>query len=229
MEMIQSVSNQSVPPELLEKNFIRSTWEGHTAVADRYNEPGRFTAFQGFEWSSHPGGNNLHRVVIFRDAADKVRQVLPFSAFDSEDPEDLWKWMQAYEENTGGSILAIPHNGNLSSGTMFSVETSGGNPLNRAYAESRMRWEPLYEVTQIKGDGEAHPFLSPDDEFADYETWDKGNLDLSVPKEDSMLAGEYARSAPEARAQVRGEARRQSVQVRHGRLHRLAHVAGHRR
>ncbi len=194
MEMIQGVADKSIPPTLLDKKFIRSIWEKHTAVVERYNEPGRFTAFQGYEWSSHPGGNNLHRVVIMRDAADRAKQVVPFSAFDSENPEDLWKWMQAYEENTGGSILAIPHNGNLSSGTMFSVETFKGNPLTKAYAENRMRWEPLYEVTQIKGDGEAHPFLSPNDEFADYETWDTGNLDLSVLKQDSMLAGEYARS-----------------------------------
>jgi len=194
MEMIQGVADKSIPPTLLDKKFIRSIWEKHTAVVERYNEPGRFTAFQGYEWSSHPGGNNLHRVVIMRDAADRAKQVVPFSAFDSENPEDLWKWMQAYEENTGGSILAIPHNGNLSSGTMFSVETFKGNPLTKAYAENRMRWEPLYEVTQIKGDGEAHPFLSPNDEFADYETWDTGNMDLSVLKQDSMLAGEYARS-----------------------------------
>jgi hypothetical protein len=194
MEMISSVSDKSLPPELLDKKFFRSVWEKHTAVADQYNEPGKFTSFQGYEWTSHPGGNNLHRVVIFRDKADKVNQILPFSAFESENPEDLWKWMQSYEEKTGGSILAIPHNGNLSSGTMFDIETFKGKRLSKAYAESRMRWEPLIEATQIKGDGETHPFLSPDDEFADYETWDKGNLDLSVMKKDSMLAGEYARS-----------------------------------
>ena len=195
MEMIQSVADKTIPPELMEKKLFRSVWEKHTAVTDRYNDPGTFTSFQGYEWTSHPGGNNLHRVVIFRGAADRVNQIIPFSSFDSEDPEDLWEWMQAYEDKTGGSILAIPHNGNLSSGIMFSVETLKGEPLTKAYAEARMRWEPLYEVTQIKGDGEAHPFLSPNDEFADYETWDTGNLDLSVLKENSMLAGEYARSA----------------------------------
>lgn len=194
MEMIQSVSDKSIPPELLDKKLFRSVWEKHCDIADQYNEPGKFTAFQGYEWTSHPGGNNLHRVVIFRDAGDKVKQVFPFSAFDSENPEELWKWMQSYEEKTGGTILAIPHNGNLSSGTMFDVETFNGKPLTKAYANTRMRWEPLAEVTQIKGDGETHPFLSPNDEFADYETWDKGNLDLSVMKKNSMLAGEYARS-----------------------------------
>jgi len=194
MEMIQSVSDKSLPPELLGKKLFRSVWEKHTAVVDRYNDPGKFTAFQGYEWTSHPGGNNLHRVVIFQDAKERVNRVLPFSSFNSENPEDLWEWMRAYEEKTSGSILAIPHNGNLSSGTMFHVETFKGKQLSKAYAESRMRWEPLYEVTQMKGDGEAHPFLSTDDEFADYETWDKGNLDLSVLKKNSMLAGEYARS-----------------------------------
>lgn len=195
MEMIQSVSAKSLPPELLDKKFFEGLWKKHTAVADKFNEPGRFTSFQGYEWTSHPGGNNLHRVVIFRDDADKVNQIIPFSAFDSEDPEDLWKWMEGYEKKTKGSILAIPHNGNLSSGTMFDVEKYKGGELDKKYAESRMRWEPLIEATQIKGDAETHPFLSPDDEFADYETWDKGNLDLSVMVEKPMLAGMYARSA----------------------------------
>ncbi len=201
MEMIAAVSDNSIPPVLINKKFLRSVWERHTMVADQYDEPGKFTSFQGYEWTSHPGGNNLHRVVIFRDNGDKVSQIVPFSAFDSYNPVDLWKWMEAYEEKTGGTILAIPHNGNLSSGTMFNMETVKGKPLSKAYAESRMRWEPLYEATQIKGDGEAHPLLSTDDEFADYETWDKGNLDLSVLKKDlnesekrAMLTGEYARS-----------------------------------
>jgi hypothetical protein len=201
MEMIQAVSANTLPEALIDKKFFRSVWEKHTAIVDRYNEPGTFTAFQGYEWTSHPGGNNLHRVVIFRGNADHVNQVIPFSAFDSEDPEDLWQWMASYEERTGSSILAIPHNGNLSSGTMFDVETFSGGPLSKTYAENRMRWEPLYEVTQIKGDGEAHPYLSPNDEFADYENWDKGNMDLSVLKKDlsasekrSMLKGEYGRS-----------------------------------
>ncbi len=201
MEMIETVADGTLPPELNDKQFLRSAWEKHTAVADEYDEPGIFTSFQGYEWTSHPGGNNLHRVVIFRDDADRVSQIVPFSAFDSENPEDLWAWMQAYEERTGGSVLAIPHNGNLSSGTMFALETFNGEPLSELYAESRMRWEPLYEATQIKGDGEAHPSLSPDDEFADYETWDRGNMNLSVLKRDLsdsdrrlMLAGEYARS-----------------------------------
>jgi hypothetical protein len=139
--------------------------------------------------------SNLHRVVIFKEDARKAGQILPFSTFDSEDPEKLWEFMQAYEDKTGGSVLAIPHNGNLSNGLMFAVERLNGRKLNKEYAEKRMRWEPLYEVTQIKGDGEAHPKLSPNDEFADYGTWDKGDIAGFNLKTDDMLPYEYARSA----------------------------------
>ena len=176
----------------------RTAWDREIAFAEEYNEPGRFTSLIGFEWTSintsqAPG--NLHRVVIFKDGADKVSQVLPFSTFDSYDPEDLWDYMANYEQATGGSVLAIAHNGNLSNGLMFPVERLNGQPVGREYAEMRARFEPLYEVTQIKGDGEAHPFLSTDDEFADYGTWDKGDIAGFKPKEDWMLQYEYARSA----------------------------------
>ena len=114
----------------------------------------------------------------------------------SDNPRDLWKWMAAYEDRTGGDVLAIAHNGNLSNGRMFPlIESFTGMPVDAEYAQTRARWERLYEATQIKGDGEAHPFLSPNDEFADYETWDKGNLDLSELKKPEMLEFEYARSA----------------------------------
>ena len=177
--------------------LTRSVWDRIIDVASQYNEPGKFTAFNGYEWTSAPGpGNNLHRVVIFRDGPERVKQVLPFSAFDSDDPEGLWDFLARYEEKTGGQVLAIPHNGNASNGLMFSETTRGGGPLSRAYAEARMRWEPLVEVTQSKGDGETHPFLSTDDEFADFERWDFGNFaGPTVPKEDWMLQYEYARSA----------------------------------
>jgi hypothetical protein len=141
------------------------------------------------------GGNNLHRVVIFKGDASEAGQVLPFSAFDSENPEDLWAYLEAFEKKTGGKVLALAHNGNVSNGLMFSDKDFEGKPLTRAYAETRSRWEPLYEVTQMKGDGETHPLLSPNDEFADYETWDKGNLLGNAAKEDWMLQYEYARSA----------------------------------
>ena len=177
----------------------RSAWEVAIKAAEKYNDPGNFTAFIGYEWTSNTGGNNLHRVVIHRDGGEKASMVLPYTTLKpegSDNPRDLWKWMNTYEEKTGGQVLAIAHNGNLSNGIMFPVvDTFTGKPLDRAYAETRMRWEPLYEATQIKGDGEAHPFLSPNDEFADYETWDQGNLDLSVAKQNDMLQYEHARSA----------------------------------
>ena len=176
----------------------RTAWDRELAAAERFNQPGIFTAFIGYEWTSvnnRENPSNLHRVVIFKDGADKVGRVVPFSAFDSPDPEDLWAFMASYEADTGGSVLAIPHNGNLSNGLMFAVERLNGQPIDRSYAEARLRWEPLYEVTQIKGDGEAHPKLSPTDEWADYGTWDKGDILGFKPKQDAMLPYEYARTA----------------------------------
>lgn len=192
-EAVTSVTSNN---NLIKSDGIaKSFWANNIAKAKQYNKPGKFTAFIGFEWGSMPGGNNLHRVVVFKDGADKTSQVLPYTSFESENPENLWKYMAAYEENTGGSVLAIPHNGNISNGFMFSAETLDGKPLNKAYAKSRAKWEPLYEATQMKGDSEAHPFLSPTDEFADFETWDNGNLDGSVLKQNEMLEGEYVREA----------------------------------
>ena len=177
----------------------KAAWQETIAAAEEYNEPGRFTAFIGYEWTSNTGGNNLHRNVIFRDNGDKASQVEPYTTqppLGSDNPRDLWKWMAAYEEKTGGSVLAIAHNGNLSNGRMFPIiEAFTGKPIDREYAEQRAKWERLYEATQTKGDGETHPFLSPNDEFANFERWDKGNLDVSVPKTKEMLEFEYARSA----------------------------------
>jgi hypothetical protein len=176
----------------------RSAWNETVKAAEEANEPGRFTAFIGYEWTSNTGGNNLHRNVIFRDDGSLARQVVPYTVLPpgSDNPRDLWKWMDAYEAKTGGDVLAIAHNGNLSNGIMFPmIEPGTGKPLDREYAETRAKWERLYEVTQIKGDGETHPFLSPNDEFANFERWDKGNLDLTVVKTPEMLAFEYARSA----------------------------------
>ena len=175
--------------------IARSFWVNFVEKADSYNEPGRFTAMIGFEWTSTPAGDNLHRVVIFRDGAEKTGQTLPFSMFDSADPEDLWKYLAAYEDKTGGQGIAIPHNGNLSNGLMFGEKTFKGKAITREYAETRMRWEPLIEMTQMKGDGETHPLLSPEDEFADYENWDLSNLAGTAAKTDDMLQYEYARSA----------------------------------
>ncbi|MEE9263607.1 MAG: DUF3604 domain-containing protein [Vicinamibacteria bacterium] len=196
LEVIDAFSRGAMPFDFNDPASIGPVWEDVIEAAERYNEPGEFTAFIGYEWTSlAPPGNNLHRVVIYRDGGDKASQSLPFTAEASIDPEDLWEVLEAYEQKTGGKLLAIPHNGNLSNGMMFALTDVDGNPLTRSYAEERSRWEPVYEVTQIKGDGEAHPFLSPNDEFADYETWDKGNLNLSEAKKKDMLQYEYGRSA----------------------------------
>ncbi|MCL7966199.1 MAG: DUF3604 domain-containing protein [marine benthic group bacterium] len=172
-----------------------SIWNMFIDAAETYNEPGRFTALTGFEWTVGPNGNNLHRVVIFGDGPERTGQVLPYGTFDTQDPEDLWRYLERYEDSTNGTAIAIPHNGNLSNGRMFTKTDVRGNPMTRAYAEARNRWEPLHEMSQIKGDEETHPFLSPEDEFADYETWDVSNLDGSAPKTKDMLQYEYARSA----------------------------------
>ncbi len=177
----------------------KSVWDDLVQAAEEFNEPHRFTTFIAYEWTSLVKGNNLHRNVIFRDGAERARQVLPYTTTPpqgSPNPRDLWKWMQQYEDKTGGDVLAIPHNGNLSNGMMFALrdDFDNGRELDADYAEQRQKWERLYEATQVKGDGEAHPLFSPDDEFANYETWDWGNLDLSVAKSPEMIPGEYVRS-----------------------------------
>lgn len=179
----------------LTEPYRLSVWKEAAAAAERNNRPGEFTAFVGYEWTSMIDGNNLHRVVLFRDGADKATQTVPFSALDSRNPEDLWQALAGYEERTGGRVMSIPHNGNVSNGYMFALNKVDGKPLDAEYAAARSRWEPIYEVTQVKGDGEAHPFLSPDDEFADFETWDADNIARTSKKTTDMLRHEYARPA----------------------------------
>ncbi len=194
-EMIAAQSNDKIPAVMKDPKLGMSIWQKNTAIMEKYNDPGKFTALIGYEWTSNAGGgNNLHRNVIYRDGKDLADTALPMTTFDSENPEDLWKWMAEFEKKTGGSLLAIPHNGNLSNGRMFALTTFLGDPLTREWAETRAKYEPMYEVTQIKGDGEAHPSLSPSDEFANFETWDKANL-AGVPKEPGMIEREYARQA----------------------------------
>jgi uncharacterized protein DUF3604 len=174
----------------------KSGWEVITSAAEKYNQPGHFTAFIGYEWTSVPGGNNLHRNIVFRDGKEFADRTIPFSSYDSEDVEDLWNWMEHYEKTIGGKLLAIAHNGNLSNGLMFDdVTFTSKEPINADYAERRSKWEPIYEVSQMKGDGETHPALSPDDEFADFETWDKGGINSPIAKTPDMLPREYARAA----------------------------------
>jgi hypothetical protein len=194
-EVIGGFAQGTLPWETNDPVLMTPVWNANIEAAERFNDPGNFTAFIGYEWTSLVKGNNLHRVVVFRDGASKTGQVLPYTLGDSPDPEDLWQYLADYEVKTGGKVLAIPHNANLSNGMMFSNVTLSGEPLDQDYAQRRSQWEPLLEVSQIKGDGESHPFLSPNDEFADFETWDSGNLDLSQAKTNSMLKGEYAREA----------------------------------
>jgi hypothetical protein len=200
--IIKNFANNELDEELLilpdSKNY-RDTWEIILDAAEKYNDPGKFTALIGYEWTCLVEGNNLHRVVLYRDGREKASQMVPYSCskpLGSTNPRDLWKWLATYEEKTGGDILAIAHNGNLSNGIMFPDKAQyDGKRLDKQYVQQRIKWEPLYEITQMKGDGEAHPFLSPDDEFADYESWDFANLNMSVKKENHMFAGEYGREA----------------------------------
>ena len=204
LDLIGTFSQGEMNPEMIAlyspgSKIYKNLWEKVIDDAEAFNDPGRFTAFIGFEWTSLIKGANMHRVVIMRDGPTRARQVVPYTTqapVGSPDPRDLWKYLNRYVEQTQGEILAIAHNGNLSNGIMFPLRAQwNGKKLNKTYVNERIKWEPLYEITQIKGDGESHPFLSPNDEFADYENWDIGNLDVSEAKTDDMLAGEYAREA----------------------------------
>ncbi len=204
LDMIQTFSQGKNDPEMM-ANYspgsrrFANIWDRVINNADEFNDPGKFTAFIAFEWTSLVKGANLHRNVIFRDNGDRARQVVPFTMTaptGSPDPLDLFKYLENYEARTNGAVMALAHNGNLSNGIMFPVDAQyTGKKIDKFYVEQRAKWERIYEITQIKGDGEAHPFLSPDDEFADYGTWDVGNLDVSEAKTNDMLAGEYAREA----------------------------------
>ena len=196
MELIAAQSNKKLPPLVMDPKFAKSVWAKNTAIAEKYNEPGRFTAFIGYEWTSNAGGgDNLHRNVIYRDGKDKADRVLPLTTFQTENPEDLWTWMAEWEKTTGGRLLAIPHNGNLSNGRMFALSTFAGHPLSKAWADERQKWEPLFEAIQMKGQSESHPSLSTTDEFAqNYELWDRGNL-VQEPKKPGMIQYEYVREA----------------------------------
>ncbi len=199
-EIIQSFSAGTMPRGFPTPGMraYRSAWQEVIKAAEEYNDPGRFTAFIGYEWTVNTGGNNLHRNIIFREDGAKASLVEPYTTqapLGSDNPEDLWKWMATAQEKTGSEVLAIAHNGNLSNGGMFPIVEAFGKKLDKGYAETRARWERLYEVTQMKGDGETHPYLSSTDEFADFERWDKANLAVTQAKTKDMLECEYARSA----------------------------------
>ena len=201
-ELIDRVGRNDLPKSLTDPERQRKTstniWTGHSTLVERYNEPGKFTAFMGFEYTLMPGGNNLHRVVMFRDGKSRTDQVLPYDPGQGDTPvSQLWDYMDNYEKRTGGKVLAIPHNSNLSNGLMFELVGPGGGPMTAEYARRRAAHEPVVEITQIKGDSEAHPFLSPNDEFAGYGIagWDLGNLTMQSAKKPQDFAGEYIREA----------------------------------
>ncbi len=199
MEVISTfagLTGESIPDILEDPKFVGAVWDRYLDTAESYNDPGRFSVIIGYEWTSTEGGNNLHRNVLYRGDGSDARQMLPFTAAESFNPEDLWQWMAAFEDRTGSQVLALAHNGNLSNGMMFpEINPATGRALSKQYAQNRARWEPLYEATQIKGDGESHPYLSPNDELAGYDAlWDRSNLG-PVKKTPDMLQYEYAREA----------------------------------
>ena len=200
-EILDARGRNAIPEAMLNADGAakrtKEVWNGNVDAVERYNEPGKFTAFHGFEYTLMQGGNNLHRNIIFRDGEDKVRTVVPIDPTYKATPDEIWNYMDAYEKSTGGRVLAIPHNSNLSNGLMFELTQPGGGPMTAAYAKRRARLEPVVEITQIKGDSEAHPFLSPNDEFSGYGVagWEMNNLLSNQPKVSSMYAGEYVREA----------------------------------
>ena len=199
-ELIAAAAEDRVPEAMAadpeaSAEATKDIWNTQLSTLDRYNAPGVFSAIAGYEWTAMPDGNNLHRVVMFRDGSDKTRQTYPFPGLNTQAPE-LWTYMKAYEEETGGRVLAIPHNSNLSNGLMFQMTMEDGSPMTPEYAALRAWAEPVIEATQIKGDSETHPYLSPNDEMAGFgvQGWDFGNLSLSQKTTPDMYAGSYARS-----------------------------------
>ncbi|GGD86538.1 hypothetical protein GCM10011515_02550 [Tsuneonella deserti] len=199
-ELITAAANGKLPAALRDPQrqaeATEEIWQKHLRTIDRFNEPGKFTALAGFEYTLMPDGNNLHRVVVFRDGSAKTGKVRPFPGLGGE-VDELWDYMDAYEKKTGGHVLAIPHNSNLSNGLMFELTMPGGGPMTAEYARRRAKHEPVVEATQIKGDSEAHKFLSPNDEFASFGVagWEVGNLPLTRRTTPDMLGGNYVREA----------------------------------
>ena len=186
--LFAGISSDTFIPEISPDAVIESTWSELVALADRHDAPGEFTAFVGYEYTSMPDGQNLHRNVIFRGSDVPER---PFSSFDSQNPEDLWSWMEA-SRKAGSDVLAIPHNANGSNGLMYEKTDRAGRPIEGAYAEVRMRNEPVSEIIQIKGQSETLPVLSPNDEWAAFQVLETV---LGRPADKSEPQGSYARRA----------------------------------
>jgi hypothetical protein len=183
----------SLPVAAFGEELRRDAWAETTAAADRHNEPGKFTAMIGWEWSSLPSGANLHRVVMTPVDGEIARTFMPFGSDESSYPDDLWAWLDKTTKETGAEFVAIPHNPNISKGYMFGETSLNEAPYTTESARTRARWEPVLEATQYKGDSETHPDLSPEDPFADFETYTgyiQKNRQTYVANK-----GDYARSA----------------------------------
>ncbi len=174
----------------LDESFKRDVWQEVVAVAERHNDPGTFTTFAGYEYSP----NLNHRNVLFSGGPTDTLKTVPFSSQDNQNPEDLWAHLTRYKETTGSDVIAIPHNSNLSRGAMFRRVTYEGKPISRDYARIRSDFEPLIEVTQIKGDSETYPLISPNDEFADHETYRRYSMP-AASKESGRTAEDIARAS----------------------------------
>lgn len=191
--MIFGVNAEFPKERLLEtyRPIMMQPWLDEIDAAEKYNEPGVFTTFAGWEWSSHKENRNLHRVVFSAASADQLRQFFPFSNLDSEQPEDLWAWLERTAREINADFIAMPHNSNMSTGLMFDRVDSQGRPLTAEYARTRARWEPVVEISQAKGTSEAHPELSTTDEFAEFEIFRR----LFFAQQPQALPGDYARNA----------------------------------
>jgi len=173
--------------------MAKTAWHDIVETADRHNEPGKFTTLIGWEWSSIPVGSNLHRVVMSPNGGDAAKSYIPFGSDQSQYPQDLWNWLEKTGKESGSEFIAIPHNSNISNGYMFAETTLKGAPITAQYARTRMEWEPVAEITQIKGDSETNSQLSPDDEFADFENYP--HYITQTPMEYNPTAADFIRPA----------------------------------
>lgn len=196
IQFIERINSNQPYEDLNTEQTRKSVWADMVAITERHNEPGEFTSFIGWEWTSTPKGKNLHRVVMMPQGADVANQLVPYSSFDSNKPEDLWAWLEETSDRTGARFLAIPHNSNISGGLMFDEVDSEGRPITAEYARTRMKWETVVEVTQIKGDSETDPILSPTDEFAAFEPFSHAidSEALASGAKPELTPGDFVRS-----------------------------------
>jgi len=192
--LARQIAQNKPNPDFIKPEEQKIFWRKIINAANKYNNPGKFTTFCAYEWTSAPirasgqGPQNLHRCVIFK--GDKVPEI-PFSSFDSDDPENLWTFLENARKS-GDDVIAVPHNGNASNGLMFDTKTLSGKPITKEYAERRMANEPLTEIEQGKGQSDTHPKLSPNDEFANFELWETL---IGWPAQANFMKGSYIRQA----------------------------------